>query len=215
MILQNLQKRLPNYEKFEETVLANIQSSYFPLIYQSLYNQLGYIRCPDGKFTTDQFKKLLTDNNFLGLVNDIYRTRLSEQGLNEISNRLHEVDNFEDYECVLRKFEYCNPTTYKGNEVIKSAFSFGTKLIHFYNPEQNPILDSAVRDKLNLGGMNLELCLEFKKAINSFAEKRGDYFKELYASQRILQELKKRHMTNQFPKMQIIDMALYESDTQI
>ena len=209
MILQNLEKRLPNYEKFEETVLANIQSSYFPLIYQSIYNQLGYERFPDGKFTSDQFKKLLVDNNFLGLVNDIYRTRLSEQGLNEISNRLHEVDNFEDYEYVLQKFEYCNPATYKGNEVKKSAFSFGTKLMHFYNPEKNPILDSAVRDNLNLGEMDLELCFEFKKATNSFAENHNDYFGRLKASQRVLQELEKRHMTNQFPKMQIIDMALY------
>ncbi|MDD4250517.1 MAG: hypothetical protein PHT13_15645 [Methanosarcina sp.] len=209
MILQNLEKRLPNYEKFEETVLANIRSSYFPLIYQSLYSQLGYERLPDGKFTTDQFKKLLVDNNFLGLVNDIYRTRLSEKGLNKISNRLDEVDNFERYEYVLQKFENCNPTKYKGNEVIKSAFSFGTKLMHFYNPEINPILDSTVRDNLNLGEMDLELCLEFKKAINSFEDKHVDYFVRLKNSQRVSQELEKRHMTNQFPKMQIIDMALY------
>jgi len=209
MILQNLQKRLPDYEKFEKRVIANIQSSYFPLIYQSLYSQLRYERLPDGKFTPDQFKKLLTDNNFLGLVNDIYRTHLSEQGLNDILNRLHEVDNFEDYEYVLQKFEHCNPTIYKGNEVKKSAFSFGTKLMHFYNPEKNPILDSIVRDNLNLGEMDLGLCFEFKKAVSSFVEEHSDYFSRLKVSPNFLQELEKRHMTNQFPKMQIIDMALY------
>jgi len=66
-----------------------------------------------------------------------------------------------------------------------------------------------VRDNLNLGEMDLELCLEFKKATNSFAEKHSDYFRRLKDSKRVLQELERRHMTNQFPKMQIIDMALY------
>ncbi len=209
IIFQNLERRLPNYEKFEEIVLKNISGSYFPLVYQSLYSQLGYERFPEGKFTTDQFKKLLDDNNFLELVNDIYRTRLSEEGLREISKRLHEIGNFDDYVYVLPKFESCNPTTYKGNEVKKSAFSFGTKLMHYYNPEKNPILDSAVRDNLNLGEMGLELCFEFRKATNSFVEKHSDYFDRLKASQHFLQELEKRHMTNRFPKMQIIDMSLY------
>lgn len=209
IILQNLERHIPNYEKFEEVVLKNISESYFPLVYQSLYSQLGYEKFLGGKFTTDQFKKLLVDNNFLELVNDIYRTRLSEKGLKEISNRLHEVDNFDDYEYVLQKFAYCNPTTYKGNEVKKSAFSFGTKLMHFYNPEENPIMDTLVRTNQNLGEMNLELCFEFKKATNFFVKKHRDYFDRFNSSQRVLQELEKMHMTNRFPKMQIIDMALY------
>ena len=209
MILQNIQKRLPNYEIFEEMILTNIKTSYFPLVYQSLYNQLGYEKLPYGKFTTDQFKKLLVHNNFLGLVNDIYRTRLSKKGLNEISNRLEDIDSFEKYEYVLQKFEGCNLTTYKGNEVRKNAFSFGTKLMHLYSPEENPILDSTVRYNLNLGEMDLGFCFEFKKAICSFVKNHSDYFSRLKDSQRVLQELEKRHMTTKFPKMQIIDMALY------
>jgi len=136
MILQSLQKRLPNYEKFEERVIANIQSSYFPLIYQSLYNHLGYERFPDERFTTDLFKKLLVDNNFLGLVNDIYRTRLSAEGFKKISNRLLEISDFDDYQYVLQQFKGCDKARYKGNEIQKNAFSFGTKLMHLYNPKK-------------------------------------------------------------------------------
>jgi len=135
VILQKLEKRLPSYEKFEEVVIRNICSSYFPLIYQSLYNQLGYEGFSDRKFTTNQFKKLLVDSNFLGLVNDIYRTRLSEEGLKEILNRLLKVNNFDDYQCVLQMFKGCDTARYKGNDIKKSAFSFGTKLMHFHNPE--------------------------------------------------------------------------------
>lgn len=209
MILQNLQEHLSNYEKFEERVLANIQNSYFPLIYQSLHIQLGYERFPEGKFTADQFKKLLVDNNFLGLVNDIYRTRLSKEGFKEISKRLLEINDFDDYQYVLQQFKDCDKARYKGNEIQKNAFSFGTKLMHLYSPEENPILDSTVRYNLNLGEMDLGLCFEFKKAICSFVKDHSDYFSRLKDSQRVLQELEKRHMTNQFPKMQIIDMALY------
>ena len=200
---------MPNYEKFEELILNNICNSYFPLLYQSIYSQLGYKGFSNGKFTTNQFKKLLLENKFLGLVNDVYRTKLSEPVLDRISNMLLEVDSFEDYEYILQKFERCNPVMWKGKKIEKSAFSLGTKLLHFYNPEKNPILDSIVRDNLNLGEMGLELCLEFKKATNFYAEDHGDYFGRFKDSERVLQELEKRHMTNKFPKMQIIDMALY------
>ncbi len=209
VIIQNLEKRLPCYEKFEEAVIKNICSSYFPLIYQSLYTQLGYREFSDGKFTTNQFKKLLDESNFLGLVNDVYRTRLSDQGLKNISNLLQEVDNFEDYEYVLQKFEGCDTAMYNGNRIKKNAFSLGTKLLHFYNPEENPILDSSVRTNLSLGDMDLELCFGFKKTINSFVKNHSDYFERFCTSKGVLQELAKRHMTNRFPKMQIIDMALY------
>ncbi|AKB29045.1 hypothetical protein MSSIT_2326 [Methanosarcina siciliae T4/M] len=209
MILQNLENRLPNYEKFEEKVLANIRSNYFPLIYQSLYSQLGYERFPDGKFITDQFKKLLVNNNFLGLVNDIYRTRLSEEGLKEISKRLLVINDFDDYQYVLQQFKGCNKARYKGNEIHKNAYSFGTKLMHFYNPEENPILDSVVRDNLNLGEINLELCFEFKKATCCFLKKHHKYLDEFNTSTHVLQELERRYMTRNFPIMEILDMALY------
>lgn len=208
-ILQNIEICLPNYEMFENAVIENISSSYFPLMYQSLYSQLGYKGFSNRKFSTNQFKRLIIENNFLGLVNDIYRTRLSKEGFKEISNRLLEVNNFDNYDFVLQKFEGCNSAIYKGNSIKKNAFSLGTKLLHYYNPEENPILDTYVRDNLGLGEMNLELCIEFKKATNSFVKRHINYFNRLRYSQNVLQELKKRSMTNRLPKMQIIDMALY------
>ena len=136
---------------------------------------------------------------------------MSEDGLKSIRNRLQEADNFDDYEGVLRFFKECNPITYKnGKKIQKNAFSLGTKLLHFYNPEKNPILDSAIRTNLRIGDMSLELCLEFRRATNYFIEKHRDYFDMFYESKNIAQELEKRHMTNKFPKMEIIDMALYE-----
>ena len=178
-------------------------------MYQSLYSQLGYEILSGRKFTTSQFRTLLIENKFLELINDIYRTRLSEEGFKEISDRLLDVNDFDDYHCALQKFEGCSPAIYKGNKIKKSAFSLGTKLLHYYNPEENPILDSNVRDNLKLGEMDLELCFEFKRATNSFVERHSDYFGRFCASTSTLQELQKRNMTNRFSKMQIIDMALY------
>lgn len=145
----------------------------------------------------------------MGLVNDVYGTKLSEPTLEKISIKLLEVDSFEDYKYILQKFERCCPVIRKGKMIERNAFSLGTKLLHFYNPEENTILDSIVRNNLNLGEMDLGLCFEFKKAVSSFVEEHSDYFSRLKVSPNFLQELEKRHMTNQFPKMQIIDMALY------
>ena len=69
-------------------------------------------------------------------MNEIYRTRLSSKGIRIIDKRLQDVENLDDYESVLNIFEGCNPTTYKNGTVVnKNAFSFGTKILHFYNPQ--------------------------------------------------------------------------------
>ncbi len=212
-IIERLEARFSTYEKFEKCILKHIYKKYFPFVYQSLYNQLGYDKLKNNKFTTSEFKTLLSENNFLNLVNEIYRTRLSKNASKEIRTRLREVDNFDDYESVLHIFKRCNQIEYKnGRVILKNAFSFGTKLLHFYNPEENPILDSVVRENLRIGEMNRELCLEFRRATKYFVEKHRDYFDMFCESKNIAQELEKRHMTNKFPKMEIIDMALYEDN---
>jgi len=54
-------------------------------------------------------------------------------------------------------------------------------------------------------------CVQFQKAANDFVKKHADYFEKFYESESIKIELEKRHMTHYFPKMEIVDMALYES----
>ena len=129
---------------------------------------------------------------------------------------MQDAENLDDYESVLNIFEGCNPTTYKNGTVVnKNAFSFGTKILHFYNPQKNPILDSVVRTNLKIiEEMNKQLCLEFRDAAKCFTEKHKDYFDMFYSSKIISQELSKRYMTNNFSTMEIFDMALYEPENK-
>jgi len=73
-ILECFEKRLTDYSKFEEMIIRHTQDNYFALIYHSLYNQLGYEKRANNKFITSEFKNLLLNNNFVSLINDIYRT---------------------------------------------------------------------------------------------------------------------------------------------
>ncbi len=212
-ILKLLETRLPDCSKFEEMVTKHIQENYFALVYQGMYNQLGY-KERNNKFNTDEFKKLLSNNNFLDFINEVYRTRLSREGVKEVSVRLQQVKSFDDYESALNTFKTCDPVTYKnGNRIKKNAFSMGTKILHFYNPNANPILDSFVRKNLRIKGeMNKNLCVEFREAAREFAIEHKEYFIHFHESDKIQQELSKRHMTDNFPIMEILDMALYEPE---
>ena len=212
-ILTNFEKRLKDYETFENAILIHIEYNYFPFVFQSLYNQLDYEKLESHKFTNHAFKNLLKKNNFLDLINEIYRTRLSKKGSEIILKRLEDTNfNFDVYENALKAFENCNTKEYKnGTTINASALSLGTKILHFYNPEENPILDSFVRTNLDVGDMTYNLCVQFQKAANDFVKKHADYFEKFYESESIKIELEKRHMTHYFPKMEIVDMALYES----
>lgn len=98
---------------------------------------------------------------------------MSREGIKETSRRLHQVKDFDDYEGSLEILKACDTVTYKnGNEIRKDAFSLGTKILHFYNPDENPILDSVVRTNLKIKGeMDKKLCLEFREAAREFAKK--------------------------------------------
>jgi len=205
MIFKKIDKKIGDFEKYEDRIIAHVQSGYFPLIYQCLYERIIPAKC--SKFSTENFKILL-DNNYLRLLNDIYRTRLSKNGLDIVSNRLQEVNNFDDYKSVLHLFEECNPIKYKnGHKDPKNAFSLGTKVLHTYNPEENPILDSVVRKNLRIGDMNQELCLEFKKAMNRFANGHEEYFSRVNHNS-IKDALREFHLKPNFPKMKLLDMAI-------
>ncbi len=211
-IAKNIETCLKNYETFENRIIYSIEHNYWPLVYQGLYKQLGYEKLASRKFTSPEFKIFLKNNNFLGFVNEIYRTRLSNDGLKIIFELLGDPNlNFDDYESALKAFEKCNPKKDKNGEIHDTnAWSFGTKVLHFYNPEENPILDSLVRTNLHIVDMTYDICIYFQKATNDFVREHNDYFENFYKSERIKYELKKRHMTTDFPKMEIMDMALYE-----
>ncbi len=82
--------------------------------------------------------------------------------------------------------------------------------MHFYSPNENPILDSVVRNNLGLGDMSYKICMEFHEAANDFTNKHEDYFEKIIESKTIECELEKRNISNKFPKMAILDMALYQ-----
>lgn len=211
-IFQKIENRLNNYETFEKLIIRHIQTNYFPFVYQSLYSQLGYEKFELNRFNNTNFNNFIISNNFIDLINEIYRTRLSAKGVNYIFSTLKNQNfDFGNYRIALSAFEKCNPTKNKNGILINAnAWSFGTKILHFYNPEKYPILDSVVRDNLKLGEMTYNLCIEFKKAANDFVDTHSNYFEEFYMSENIKIELRNRYMTNKFPKMEIMDMALYD-----
>ena len=202
-LILKIEEKIPKSDTFEKRIIYHIQKEYFPLIYQCLYERI--MPADHAKFSTEEFKELLLKNNYLELLNDIYRTRLSKGAFPIISERLEEVKDFDDYKNVLKQFEGCNPR--KNRKA--NAFSFGTKVLHTYNPEENPILDSVIRDNLGITyQLDIDLCVNFKKAMNRFANKHEEYF--LFENNnRIKDEFKKFHLKPKFPKMKILDMALY------
>lgn len=204
-ILEKIELMIPNPETFMKNVKKHIQHEYFPLIYQCLYERIMPKGCH--KFSTEKFKKLLK-NDYLRLINDIYRTRLSNKAFPDILKRLQSVQSFDRYEDVLKIFENCNPRNHKRI----NAFSFGTKVLHTYNPEENPMLDSVVRKNLRINNeMSIDLCLYFKKAISEFSDRHKDYFSN--ENIKVLkEEFAAFNLKPNFPKMKMLDMALYQTD---
>ena len=205
-ILKKIRSLIPDFKTFEDRIIAHAQNDHFPLIYQCLYERI--MPPNQSQFSTANFKKLL-HNNYLWLLNDIYRTRISKKAFDIILERLDKVKDFNEYEVVLKQFKGCNPRENKN----ANAFSLGTKVLHTYNPEENPILDSKVRKELKIyyRDFNIELCLDFKKAMNHFAnEHKEDFLCENI--NRIKDEFKKFHLKPKFPKMKILDMALYHNE---
>jgi len=205
-IFEEIKNLIPSFETFENRIIAHVQNDYFPLIYQCLYE---WITPPNqSQFSTENFKKLL-NNNYLRLLNDIYRTRISEKAFDIILEGLDKVKDFNDYEVVLKQFKGCNP---RGSKNV-NAFSLGTKVLHTYNPKENPIMDSVIRENLKIKSqLDIDLCLNFKKAMNRFANEYKGYFSSFRKSNRIKDEFKKFHLKLKFPKMKILDMALYYNE---
>ena len=89
-VLEKLEMCLNDYKTFEDYIIKCIEKNYYPLVYQSLYVQLGYENLKHNKFENSVFKKLVKQCNFLDLVNEIYRTRLSKEGIRKITDRINE-----------------------------------------------------------------------------------------------------------------------------
>lgn len=204
IILMKIEKRIPNFDTFENNIINHVRNNYFPLIYQCLYER---IMPPNAsQFATEGYKRLLR-NNFLKLLNDIYRTRLSNKAFQIILNKLDTIKDFDDYEAVLMQFEACNQ---RRDGRCVNALSLGTKVLHTYNPEKNPMLDSVVKEYLGIKHkMDIGLCLRFKKAINNFEHNHKEFF-SLKNCDNIKIEFKKYGLKTKFPKMKILDMALYQ-----
>lgn len=174
-------------DKSKISILASLENNYFLIAYQSFYNQIGYEN--KGKFSaTDDFKDFVFANHFVDFIGRIYNTHISTEGIRIINGRLKKVKNLEDYDIAISIFEKCNPTNdNRGNPIRANQFCLGTRLLHFYDPEQNPILDNIVKDNLGIKGENGDLlsktlCIEFREAAKCFVQTHPDYFYNFYES---------------------------------
>ena len=189
-IYRKIVEQLPKFDKFKDNIKRNIsdEGNYFPILYQNIYSSI-----------IPPFRKdLLTSKKYLALLNAVYNTHLSNEAYEVILERI-KPKNFDDYSSTLEAFKGCNP---KSNS-IADALSFGTKVLHTYNPFKNPILDSVVRGNLGLGRLTVQLCLDFREAMNRFVESNEKYFSD------IRDILKEFGLRQDYPVMKVLDMALY------
>ena len=205
VILDKIISNIGDKNRFEQGLINHIEKNkYNVIIYQSLYKRF----IPKQRnFSTNEFKKLLIKKDYLNFINTTYRTRVSEERMNNIAKKLKKINDFNDYTNVLKVFQKNNRKTKE-----KNAFSFGTKVLHWYNPEKNPMLDSVVRDNLKIKykyNMDINLCIDYKKAMNRFAKKYKEHF-SVIQSKSMLELLNIYDITPNFPKMKLLDMALYQ-----
>jgi len=203
IILEKINILIPDYRVFEIKLANHIRENHFPILYQHLYPYLTFSE--KRKLRTDDFKMLL-HRNCLRLLNDIYKTRLSEDAFDEILKRLDRIDDFTNYRIVLNAFENCNPR--KTGDV--NALSLGTKVLHTYAPNSNPILDIRIRQRVLMNAsIDINMCCVFKEAMNSFADAHESYF-AIEKSSVIVEVLRHHRLTPYFPRMKILDMVLLE-----
>jgi hypothetical protein len=201
-IFKKIKKEIGSFEKFEGNIKKHTKKEHFPLIYQCLYEHLRY------PLSTEEFKRLLLKDHYLEIINDVYRTRVSNKSLRIISKRLEKAIDFNEYKVALDKFS--RNSKFDDKKLDKNAYSLGTKVLHTFNPEENPILDKVVRDSLKLGNkIDLELCINFKDAMNTFAEEHKDFFtsNRLKNVHGVFEEY---DLNPGFPKMKLLDMAIYK-----
>ena len=153
------------------------------------------------------FKDMVENRNLLRLIDNLYRTRLANDTFKRLEIKIIDAINWDDYESTMCIFKKCNSG--------KNAFSFGTKVLHLYNPYDNPILDSVVRKSLGIlhGRFNINLCVAFRKAMIKFANENKQFF-ILENYPKICTELKKQGLSTEFPRMKILDMVLYQRPNQ-
>ncbi len=203
VILNKIKKIIPDNKTFEARIIRHVDNTHFPLIYKCLYKR--FMLHGRTKFTTVKFKRLLK-HNYLYVLNDIYRTRLSEGAFNIIIRRIDDID-FENYRESLGIFIKCNPR--KNRKIPTDALSLGTKALHTFNPEVNPILDSRIRKNLGIKeNLDIELCVAFKNAMNQFVNGNSDFFSLFKESPKIKKKFLEYNIEIEFPKMKILDMAI-------
>ena len=203
-ILKKIEKIIPNSATFNKRIIEHIKTEHFPLIYQSLYEHINHHQ------ESEEFKTLLLKQHYLEIINDVYRTRLSKKGVELIKQKLEEVSDFKKYNEVIEKFAKCNFSNKKKKKPDKDAFSLGTKVLHTFNPDENPILDSVIRKQLKLGNIiDSKLYRNFREAMNNFVVNNPDCFSKNNLK-KLNNEFKKYNLKPDFPKMKLLDMALYE-----
>jgi len=211
---------LKNKQIFEQNVCDYFNTNYFQYLYQSLYYSLyisltNYSNCPAGYLNKlnrlfskkIKFNDLFTNNNFIMLLNDIYSTRLSSVGIDNLKNKLKNYTNWSDYEGTLQLFQKCNPTKNSN----KDAISLGTKVLHVYDPMNNPIVDGVILKTLDLKKLYdnnaLIFCVNFQSCVIKFSDNKSDYFELSKETKTYLKKISINHM---IPRMKLLDISLLD-----
>ncbi|MBF0121267.1 MAG: hypothetical protein HQK79_20730, partial [Desulfobacterales bacterium] len=196
---------------FWEKIKAYFTDNYFQFIYQYLQKNINLIVDRD----IEKWKRLFSENNLLSLLNDIYRNRLSKKGMINLQSEILKHDNWDDYSDTLKLFIAINPVKVKkennSQTIMKNALSLGTKVLHTYNPYENPIIDDVILNNLVLkkefAKHGIEFCNDLKEGFNNFAKNKSSYFK---LPEELQIYLKNINIETDIPTMKMLDIALFQ-----
>lgn len=216
IIKMRLEKILFSKETFCIRVKEYFKDNYFQFLYQNYQRNITYILSNKKHKDINQWKKLFSDNHLLELLNDIYRTRLSKKGIDELKGKIIQHNDWNDYDATLKLFEgiiQVEKADDRGSpvEMRKNAFSLGTKVLHTFDPDHNPIIDNVILTTLDLKGQmgkdGIPFCLQLRNAFNTFAHENQDYFNLSSELECYLQSI---NIDIDIPTMKMLDIALYK-----
>ena len=183
--------------------------NYFQFIYQYVQSDISRILTEEKN--VENWKSLFYKNNLLELLNDIYRTRLSKKGIIALRDKLLIHNDWDNYYETLSLFLKINPSIRSGMTIMKNALSLGTKVLHTYDPNKNPIMDDIILTNLDFKKEStiygIDFCVYMKDAFNMFYDEHHEYFDFPSDLQSYLRDI---NIVVNIPIMKILDITLYK-----
>lgn len=201
-------KEVVTEKQFNNRIVEAIRNknNYFLNIAYAYY-------CTWNDFFTKRTVADIVDADFLRGFNKIYSTRVSSEDLKKIEVRLREmrigkIESTDSYKEILKCFVRENEN--HSLDLNKNALSLGTKFLHHLDPEKNPIVDSVIAQRLGIGSLSVNKCLEVRQKYNQYIKKEEALFAQIRKKPKVLSACYERGIEiSKISNMKLLDIALY------